>query len=93
MVNFIKTRPVKSRMFAPLCQEVGAEYKALLLRTEARWLSCGKVLACVYEFREELKVFLINERPDYAKLLASDEWCAKLHTWQINFILKESRLV
>ncbi|XP_060124933.1 zinc finger BED domain-containing protein 5-like [Zootoca vivipara] len=66
MVNFVKSRPVKSRIFAALCEEV-------------RWLSRGKVLVRVYELREELKVFLTNERSDYgAKLLASDEWCARL---------------
>ena len=36
------------------------------------------MLARVYEFREELKVFLTNESSDYTKLLASDEWCARL---------------
>ena len=30
------------------------------------------------ELREELNVFLTNERCDDAKLLASDEWCARL---------------
>lgn len=38
----------------------------------------GKMLARLYELREELKVFLTNEGSDYAKLLASDEWCARL---------------
>ena len=31
-----------------------------------------------YELRKELKVFLTNEGSDYAKLLASDEWCARI---------------
>ena len=46
---------------------MGAEHKVLSFHTEVRWL-----------LREELKVFLTNERCDDAKLLASDEWCARL---------------
>ncbi|GFX15365.1 SCAN domain-containing protein 3 [Trichonephila clavipes] len=39
MVNYIKSRPLKSRLFSKLCQAMEAKYESLLLHTEVRWLS------------------------------------------------------
>lgn len=48
-VNYIKTRPVKAWIFSVLCEEMGADYTALLFHSDSRWLSCGKVLSRVFE--------------------------------------------
>jgi hypothetical protein len=37
-VNYIKTRPLKSRLFAQICEEMGAQYKSLLFYCNSHWL-------------------------------------------------------
>ena len=41
MVNYIKARPLKSRLFAKICKEMETNYENLLLQTEAKSLSRG----------------------------------------------------
>lgn len=62
MVNIIKMRPIKSRIFRQLCSSMDAGYECLLLHTEARWLSRGKVLNRVLQLRNELLVFFETEK-------------------------------
>lgn len=57
MDNFIKMRPMKRRIFRQLCSSMDADYECLLLHTEARWLSRGKVLNRVLQLRNELLFF------------------------------------
>ena len=78
-VNYIKARPLKSRFFTKLCEEMEANYENLLLHTEARWLSHGKALSRVYELKEEMLAFFSLERQEeFYNLLCYDSWKSKL---------------
>jgi hypothetical protein len=36
IINFIKTRPLNSRLFSSLCDDMGSEHKQLVLHSEVR---------------------------------------------------------
>jgi hypothetical protein len=38
-VNYIKTCPLKSTLFAEMCEEMGAQYHSFLLYSISHWLS------------------------------------------------------
>ena len=79
MVNYIKSRPLKSRLFHQLCDEMGAHFTKLLLHTEVCWLSRGRVLCRVFELREVmLKFFEENKQNEFCNLIKDKLWCSKL---------------
>jgi zinc finger BED domain-containing protein 5/7/8/9 len=41
-INFVKANAKHSRIFAAVCDDMGADHSSLLLHTEVRWLSRGK---------------------------------------------------
>ena len=57
MVNYIKSRPLKSRLFYQICEEMGARFKTPLLHTEVHWLSRGPMLCRVFELKDNALVF------------------------------------
>uniref|UniRef100_A0A673YA89 Uncharacterized protein n=1 Tax=Salmo trutta TaxID=8032 RepID=A0A673YA89_SALTR len=79
VVNCIKTRPLKTRVFSAICEEMGAEHQAVLFHSEARWLSRGKVLSRVFEHREQIRMFLEQEHKyDITETFSDENFLAKL---------------
>ncbi|KRX25684.1 Zinc finger BED domain-containing protein 5 [Trichinella nelsoni] len=58
IINFIKSKPLQSRLFEKLCKEMGSCHKSLLFHSEVRWLSRGNMLTRLVELREEVAVYL-----------------------------------
>jgi len=77
VVSFIKTRPLKSRFFKKLCEDIGAEHISLLYYSSARWLSRGNVLSRTFELRQEMYIFL-KEGHKNANEFSDGEFLIKL---------------
>ena len=64
IINHVKVHALNPRLFTQLCEETDAEHTRLLLYKEVRWLSKGRSLARVFELREPLQRFLLeNQSP------------------------------
>lgn len=77
IVNSIRAKAKQHRTFKQLLEECDAAYGDLLLHTDVRWLSKGKVLQRFFSLLDEIKVFL-EERQEDATLLADTEWVLDL---------------
>jgi hypothetical protein len=68
-VNHIKTCPLKSRRFAELCEDMGAQYQSLLFYCKCRYLSRESGVTRVYILRGEA-LFLKDENLVHAEHFA-----------------------
>ncbi|XP_071052621.1 zinc finger BED domain-containing protein 5-like [Onthophagus taurus] len=80
IINFIKARPLNSRIFAHIYKEMGSEHQHLFLHTEVRWLLRGRVLTRLFELKEEVFVFLNDNDKDkkFTNFLTDEEWLCRL---------------
>ncbi|KAI6658839.1 SCAN domain-containing protein 3 [Oopsacas minuta] len=78
VVKHVKANALNSRLFASLCDQMGADHIQLLLHAEVRWLSRGKVLSRVFELRNELTTFLLDKKPEWAENFQDVNWNTKL---------------
>lgn len=83
IVNYVKSRPLQSRLFKKACEDMGSQHQSLLLHTEVRWLSRGRVLLRLFELRNELKIFFTNQPvspsvTNLVELLHDEQWLMKL---------------
>ena len=76
--NFVKTRRLQSPLFKILCNEMGSHHAALLLHTEVRWLSRGKVVLRLFELRKGLSVFLNTQKFSLSSHLLDSAWLQRL---------------
>ncbi|GBO26869.1 Zinc finger BED domain-containing protein 5 [Araneus ventricosus] len=62
IIKFIKSKPLQSRIFKAMCEDMGSLHTTLLLHTEVRWLSRGKMLVRIFELRMELMAYFIGHK-------------------------------
>ncbi len=78
VINFIKSRPLNSRLFHTLCESMGSEHTELLLHTEMGWLLRGRILTRLFELRDEVASFLSEHGSSFAIYFANTTWLAQL---------------
>ena len=78
VINFIKSRPLNSRLFRLLCKKMEPEHTQLLLHTEIRWLSRGRILNRLFKLRTEVGMFCKEHNFPYSELFENVGWLAKL---------------
>ena len=78
VVNFIVARALNDRQFKTLLDEVGNNYPGLLLHSNVRWLSRGKVLSRFAACLSEIRTFLEMKNVEHPEL-ADTEWLLKFY--------------
>ena len=86
IINFSKTRPLQSRIFKALCEDMGSHHTTLLLHTEVRWLSRGNVIVRMVELKKELLFYFLDHKFRLSDRLRNSIWLSKV-AYLVDFFL------
>ncbi|GBM63552.1 Zinc finger BED domain-containing protein 5 [Araneus ventricosus] len=74
IINFIKSKPLQSRIFKAMCEDMASLHTTLLLHAEVRWLPRGKMLVRIFELRKELMAYFIGHKFELSDRLNNMPW-------------------
>ncbi|KAL4104841.1 hypothetical protein QTP88_020117 [Uroleucon formosanum] len=83
MVNFVKSRALKTRLLKEMCHEAGSKHDTLVLHTEIRWLSKVAYLADIFYHLNYLNESMQGKEENF--LTSSDKlkgFLKKLQVWK-----------
>src|SRR6218665_1686352 len=69
---------LQSKLLKRLCDDMGSQHTALLLHTEVRWLSRGKIFARLFELRYKVSVYLHGQNFALSHCLTDPLWLKRL---------------
>ncbi|GBM82742.1 Zinc finger BED domain-containing protein 5 [Araneus ventricosus] len=78
IINFIKSKPLQSCIFKAMCEDMRSLHTTLLLHTEVRWLSRGKMLVRIFELQKELMAYFIGHKFKLSDRLNNMAWISTL---------------
>ena len=78
IVNSNRKSAKQQRLFSKLCNEMGSTSRKLILHSEVRWLSRGKVLCRVFELQKQLEACCTEQGNQKAAKFRNILWPANL---------------
>ena len=76
VINFIRSMAKNPRLFQLLAKEMRVQHVELLFYTKVRWLSKGKCLSQLYEVKNEVEIFLRENKNNFRVLFHyKDVYC------------------
>uniref|UniRef100_K7FW21 DUF4371 domain-containing protein n=1 Tax=Pelodiscus sinensis TaxID=13735 RepID=K7FW21_PELSI len=88
IINYIKTRPLQSRLFKIMCEDMGSQHTACFYIQK----SGGKVLVRLFELRHELSANLMDHKFQLSDRLTDFLWLSRVAYLAVNFTKNEVNL-